>query len=62
MHRRQVRHLPRDTVPVRSTSSGPDPSAAAVFGLKAAAMTALDAMYHGDLVTCITCGAIYEVG
>jgi len=33
-----------------------------VFGLKAAAITALDAMYNGELVKCITCGAICEVG
>jgi len=25
-------------------------------------MTALDAMYNGELVKCITCGAICEVG
>lgn len=47
----------------RPTRRGADPSLAAAYGgIAAAATTALDAMYNGDLVTCITCGAIYEVG
>jgi len=49
-------------VQFRPSTRGADPSAAAVFGLRAAAMTALDAMYSSELVTCITCGATYEVG
>jgi hypothetical protein len=43
-------------------SRGPDPSAAAVFGIKAAALTAIDTMFNGELAKCVTCGAIYEVG
>jgi hypothetical protein len=33
-----------------------------VSGLKTAAMTALDAISGGELVTCITCGAACKVG
>lgn len=46
----------------RPSSRGPGPSAAGAFGVGAAVMSALDTMHNGDLVTCITCGAIYEVG